>query len=363
LVVSVNAQGRQVVSASTPVSLREDLSAGGPLKKARVIVLPKWLVLVSLAGVGGSVLIMVYLLMLFAPSRNKVRRRLRHIEGFTSEQGAAALAEEQRGSAVVRAALELSEKAVQSKGNQNQIETSLDRAGMNLRANEWLLIRALATGGGAIGLSIIMPWYFGMIFGGFLGFAVPGLYRKLRAARRAKKFADLLPDSLQLMVSALRSGFSLPQAIDALVREGTEPVSSEFGRALSEIRIGAELEEALERCASRNGSRDLAWLVMAIRIQHEVGGSLSEVLETAVETMRERARLARHVRGLSAEGRLSAYVLIGLPVVLAAYMFAVRREYLEPLYTQPLGILMLIGAVIMLGVGSFWMIRVVKVEV
>ena len=92
-----------------------------------------------------------------------------------------------------------------------------------------------------------------------------------------------------------------------MVREGAEPVATEFGRALAETRLGGDLEDALERTAVRNGSQDLAWLVMAIRIQREVGGNLSEVLETAVETMRERARLRRHVRALSAEGRLSAY--------------------------------------------------------
>jgi tight adherence protein B len=102
---------------------------------------------------------------------------------------------------------------------------------------------------------------------------------------------------------------------------------------------------------------------MAIRVQREVGGALSEVLETAVETMRERARLRRHVRALSAEGRLSAWVLAGMPIVLAAFMFTVRREYLRPLYTTPLGLMMLVTAVLMMGVGIFWMTRVIRVEV
>ena len=140
-------------------------------------------------------------------------------------------------------------------------------------------------------------------------------------------------------------------------------MAGEFGRAVAEIRLGGELEDALERTAARNNSRDLAWLVMAIRIQREVGGNLSEVLETAVETMRERGRVTRHVRALSAEGRMSAYVLIGLPICLGLYMFLVRRDYVRPLFSTTLGLLMLVGAGIMLGLGTFWMSRVIKVEV
>jgi tight adherence protein B len=102
---------------------------------------------------------------------------------------------------------------------------------------------------------------------------------------------------------------------------------------------------------------------MALRVQRDVGGMLSEVLETAVETMRERGRLRRHVQALSAEGRLSAWVLAGMPVLLAAFMFTARREYLRPLYTTPIGITMLMSAVMMMVLGGFWLSRVVRVEV
>jgi tight adherence protein B len=165
------------------------------------------------------------------------------------------------------------------------------------------------------------------------------------------------------VVGSLRAGFSLPQSIDALVREGSEPVAGELGRALAETRLGGDLEDALDRVGQRNASQDVAWLVMAIRIQREVGGNLSEVLETAVGTMRERARLGRHVRALSAEGRLSAIILLAMPIVLGGWMFVFRREYLEPLYTRPLGILMLATSVLMIGVGGLWLRKIVRVEV
>jgi tight adherence protein B len=113
----------------------------------------------------------------------------------------------------------------------------------------------------------------------------------------------------------------------------------------------------------RNASQDMSWLVMAIRIQREVGGNLSETLETAVATMRERGQLVRHVRALSAEGRLSALILLGMPIVLGGWMFVFRREYLRPLYTEPMGIMMLGGSVLMICLGALWLRKLVKVEV
>jgi tight adherence protein B len=107
----------------------------------------------------------------------------------------------------------------------------------------------------------------------------------------------------------------------------------------------------------------MEWLVMAIRIQREVGGNLSEVLETAVATMRDRYRLVRHIRALSAEGRLSALVLLGMPIVLGGWMFVFRREYLRPLYTEPMGLLMLGGSIVMVIVGGLWLRKLVQVHV
>jgi tight adherence protein B len=110
-------------------------------------------------------------------------------------------------------------------------------------------------------------------------------------------------------------------------------------------------------------SKDMSWIAQAIMINQQSGGNLSEVLETATDTMRERARLFRHVRGLSAEGRLSAYILAGMPILVSAWMFYSNGEYLRPLYTEPLGMMMLGGGVFSLGLGCFWMSRIVKVEV
>nr|WP_275941273.1 type II secretion system F family protein [Planosporangium flavigriseum] len=347
--------GGATLTADTPVRL----AAGPALAAVPVPATPRWPLYVAVGGVGAGTLLAASIAMYLLVGRSAVRSRLRQLERF----GAAPAQSAREESSVLRAAVSASEQVIARRGNAARIEFDLDRAGIDLRPAEWILVRlgvALLAG---LFFALLLPWLVGLLLGGLVGWLATGVYRRLRASRRARRFNDELPEALQLVVSALRSGFSFPQAIGALVSEGDEAVAGEFGRALAETRLGGDLEDALLRTAERNASNDLAWLVMAIRVQREVGGTLSEVLETAVETMRERARLRRHVRALSAEGRLSAWVLGAMPVALAAFMFATRGEYLRPLYTTPLGVMMLVVAVVMMGVGVFWMTRVIKVEV
>ena len=133
------------------------------------------------------------------------------------------------------------------------------------------------------------------------------------ANRRAKKFEAVLPDVMMLVATSLSSGFSLLQALDSVARDAAEPAAKEFSRALAESRIGSDISDALEHVAVRMESENMRWAVMAIRIQREVGGNLADTLRTTAATLREREMLKRHVRALSAEGRLSAYILIALP--------------------------------------------------
>jgi Flp pilus assembly protein TadB/Mg-chelatase subunit ChlD len=362
LTVSVPAASGPLATTPVDVALHADSRAQKPLTAAAVSVgIPSIVYYLALAAIMLSLVVLLFAVTYRLLDRSKVRDRLRQLDRFTGG-GPDAVAHAD-GSALYRAALAVSDQAIRRRGEQNRIEDRLDQAAIDLRPSEWILLRVIATvTAGVIG-AVLLPWLFGLVVGAIAGFLLPDVYRRQRANRRANRFADLLPEALQLVVSALRTGFSLSQAIDALVKEGPEPVAGEFSRALAEIRLGGGLEDALDRVAVRNNSRDLAWLVMAIRIQREVGGNLSEVMETAVATMRERGQLQRHVRALSAEGRLSAYVLTALPVGVAAFMFAARGDYIRPLYTTFLGLVMLVTAVVLLGVGAFWFSRLVKVKV
>ena len=136
-----------------------------------------------------------------------------------------------------------------------------------------------------------------------------------KGRKRQDRFAAQLPDVLQLLVSALRSGFSLPQALDAVVQEADEPARSEFERLLAETRIGQDLAAAMKATAERMGSTDLEWVASAVDINRETGGNLAEALENVTTTIRgERYRLRRQIRTLTAEGRVSIKVLTGLPI-------------------------------------------------
>ncbi|MBC7077871.1 MAG: type II secretion system F family protein [Synergistales bacterium] len=148
-----------------------------------------------------------------------------------------------------------------------------------------------------------------------------------------------------------------------MAKDAPEPADKEFARALAQARIGADVSDALDTVAQRMDSENMRWTTMAIRIQREVGGNLAETLRTTAATLRERGYLRRQVRALSAEGRLSAYVLIVLPIGLMAYMTIVNFDYVSLLWTRALGIMMLIVAFILLVVGIFWMRKVVQIEV
>lgn len=361
MTVNATAGGRPL-SVTIPVSFAVDPRVAAPLSTADVTEPPRWL---YPAGAGTLLAAMVVALLAgFAPRPGVGAKRLAELDRFAAGRTEASRrAQTTLPVPVPAAALQFSERVVRSRGRYEKIATQLEQAGMRLVPREWLLVKV---GGAAIGLLVVgllVSPILGVLAGAPLGWGACGLYRKFKASRRIRHFEEQLPESLMLVVGSLRSGFSLAQALIALVRESPEPVSGEFGRALAETRIGVGLEDALERTAERVGSRDLSWLVMAIRIQREVGGNLAEIMETAVDTMRERARLRRHVRSLTAEGRLSAYVLLGLPIFLGGWMFLMRGEYVRPLYTEPLGIVMLVFAVIMVVIGAFWMSRLVKVEV
>nr|WP_246416038.1 type II secretion system F family protein [Nocardioides luti] len=245
-----------------------------------------------------------------------------------------------------------------------RISQRLQSAGSDLKAAEWLLLHtAIVVGAGVLGLLLgTGSLMIGLLFLA-LGLVGPWIYLGVRGSRRRKAFDTSLPDTLQLMSGSLAAGLSLAQSVDTIVREGVEPVASEFKRVLIETRLGVPLEDALEGVGERFESKDFAWVVMAIKIQRQVGGNLAELLENVAGTMREREYMRRQVAALAAEGKLSAWVLGGLPPAFLLYLVVANGDYVHPLFVTPIGIAMLIGAGLLLSVGVFWMSRMIKVEV
>jgi tight adherence protein B len=259
-------------------------------------------------------------------------------------------------------------KASQMLANNRSLEAKiakrLEGAASSLRPAEWLLLH----GGIAMATAMVFLLLSGgnvilLLVGLLAGAWLPWLFLGFKAKRRIKAFQAALPDTLQLMAGSLSAGLSLAQSTDTIVREGTEPITSEFKRVIVESRLGVPLEDAMEGVADRMESRDFEWVVMAIRIQREVGGNLAELLLTVAGTLREREYIRRHVRALSAEGRLSCYVLGGLPPAFLGYLALSKWDYVKPLFTTPIGYLLLGGMTVLLGVGVVWMSKVSKVEI
>jgi len=263
-----------------------------------------------------------------------------------------------------RTALELADRVARSHGLHERLTTRLARAGLSFTPSEWLLLQfGLAAVTALLFVVFGLPPVVAVLVGMTIGPILSHVFLGFRFSRRRAAFAAALPDTLQLIAGSLSAGYSLAQSLDGVVNQGEQPVSGEFGRALAESRLGVPIERTLEHVAERIDSEDFRWVALAVQIQHQVGGNLAEVLLTVAQTMRERVQLHRHVRALSAEGRLSAYILSGLPIAFALYLAVARGSYLRPLYTTHLGLGMIATGVVLFGLGALVMSKLIKVEV
>lgn len=246
---------------------------------------------------------------------------------------------------------------------EDRIHSKLDAGGLKLKPAEWLLLHAgIAVGSGLVGFVLTQNVLLTIILL-LAGAVLPWFYLSFKASRRIKAFNSGLAETLQILAGGLQAGLSLSQAVDTIVKEGSEPIASEFRRAIIEQRLGVEIEDSLETVAERMDSVDFKWVVMAIRIQREVGGNLAELLLNVSATLREREYLRRQVAVLSAEGRLSAWILGGLPIFFITYLTLTRPTYVAPMFHTQLGWIMCGMGIVMMTIGAFWLKKAVKVEV
>jgi tight adherence protein B len=235
----------------------------------------------------------------------------------------------------------------------------LERAGVKTRLQDFvLLVGVAAVVAGAVGLVLVGP-----LLGVALALATPLLVRvglNVLAGRRKSAFADQLDDSLQLIASSLRAGHSLLQALASVAQEAEEPTREEFARILNETRVGRELGLALDETAARMDSDDFSWVTQAIAINREVGGNLAEVLDGVGHTIRERNQIRGQVKALSAEGKLSAYVLMALPFGIGGFLAFSNPEYMLKFIDSAMGYALIGGSVVLLTVGALWLRKVVS---
>lgn len=255
----------------------------------------------------------------------------------------------------------LAERALQRGGRLSRLNIALERAGILLRPGEFLVLAGSAS---------LASLAVGMIFSGpmvgaalvaitLLGFRIS---LSIKRDRRQAAFVDQLGDTLQLLAGTLRSGYGVLQAIDIISREAEAPTSGELRRVVLENRLGRDLVEALRGVVERVESMDFEWVVEAIEIHQEVGGDLAEVLDAVAATIRDRNQIRRQVRALSAEGRLSAVILVLLPIGMALFISVTNPTYIAELTGSFAGRLMIGAGVFLMIVGGLWMRRVVDVE-
>jgi tight adherence protein B len=248
-----------------------------------------------------------------------------------------------------------------SAGRASGTRLLLEQAGSRMRPADYVFLVICATFTGAV-VGFILG---GLLMAVLLGVLVPvgaRMVLSVRTSRRRAQFEAQLGDTLQMLSGSMRAGHSLLRAVDAVAQEAQSPTKDEFSRIIGEVRLGRDLRDALLDAASRLHSEDFLWATQAIEIHREVGGDLAEVLDQVAETIRERTQIKGQVQALSAEGRLSAYVLIALPTGMFAYLSLFNGTYIQPLFTQPVGWIMLVVAIILLGLGSFWLSRVIKIK-
>jgi tight adherence protein B len=267
-------------------------------------------------------------------------------------------------------------KVVEQRDFGANLSRELARADLRLKVSEFLAIWAASTIGLPILfilLSVIIPTLGNpvvVIIGIPIGFLIPRFWLARRKAGRLNAFNKALPDTITLIANALRAGSSFLQAIELVVRESRPPISTEFGRVIREVNLGLPFEQAMENMVRRVRSDDLELMATAIAIQHTVGGNLAEILDSIAFTIRERVRIKGEIRTLTAQQRLSGYVVGFLPIGLAGFLFIAAPGFMDPMFKNPPEILGLPAGVIILAFGGFMMFigfmiirRIVDIEV
>jgi len=274
------------------------------------------------------------------------------------------------------AAISQLNKAVEQRDFGANMARNLARADLRLKVSEYLFI----WGATIVGIPIFM--FLGgfalpalqnpiiLLVGAVLGFILPRWYLRRRQGKRLNQFNKQLPDTITLIANALRAGSSFLQAIELVVREARPPISTEFARVIREVNLGLPFEQALENLVRRVSSEDLELMVTAISIQYTVGGNLAEILDSIAYTIRERVRIKGEIRTLTAQQRMSGYVVAFLPIALVGFLTIIAPSFMEPMLDPAVNVAGIPTGIILFAIGGFMMFigfmfirRIVDIEV
>jgi tight adherence protein B len=314
---------------------------------------PAGTVLVALA-IGGLVLL-GYLIVLSAQKAVWVKKRLEpHITPERVKK------QQRERMATVATIIRATERTLGNLKQFRWLSRVLERADLPLRAAEFAYI--ILGCGFAVGLlaglatGSVPAFFFALLIGG----AIPLGFVHMKARRRLGAFDNQLPDLLVTLAASLKAGHSFRQGIQSVVDEGMEPAAREFKRVLTDTQLGRPMEDSLSEMAERVGSKNFSFVITAVTIQRQVGGSLATLFDMVAETVRQRQQFARRIRALTAMGRMSAYVLVGLPFVLAAVLTLINRNFMAPLWQDHIGHMLIIVGLTMMAIGSAFLKKIVS---
>jgi tight adherence protein B len=243
-------------------------------------------------------------------------------------------------------------------------KTKLARANLKLTVAEFAVAHVLGAGGGFAVFYLLSPDVFGATIAGIIGFFAPRLYVGRLISQRLIAFETQLPDTLGLWVNALRSGYSVLQAMEAIARDAPEPTMTEFQRVVKEVQIGIDVPDALDHLLERVESPDLDLVITAVNIQREVGGNLAEILEVIGSTIRERIKLKGEIRVLTSQGRITGYLISFLPIGLALFLNLASPGYMGLLFeNRTCGWPMLGVGLALIGIGTAVIQKIVDIEI
>jgi tight adherence protein B len=258
---------------------------------------------------------------------------------------------------------QIGQRLAVASGFSGRLDEKLEQAGLPVLAGEFVALTVLAALGGGLTAALFLGNVIFVLMFAVLASIIPYFWLARALGKRQGLMVEQLADTLAILASSLRAGYSFLQALDTVSKEIGEPSAGEFQRVVAEIRLGRPVDDALLAMAERVDSQDLRWAVIAINVQRQVGGNLAEVLDIVAKTVRERAYLRRQVNVLSAEGKFSVVILAVLPFLILAYLAIVNPGYIEPLFTTTAGlVLMALGGTLM-GLGIWVMTRIIKIDV
>ena len=315
------------------------------------------------ALLSGMLAFLLFLLLIeyFTRGKTKISRKVRRYTGTTAEIDYA----DKKSDSIEKFMKFIRYMGLKVRGTPQTkvLEIKMQQAGLPLLGSEFLVIMGVvALAFGVLGMMFTLKIFYAVL----LAVSAPMLcflYLNTRIARRRVEFSNQLGDALSMMSNAMRSGFSFMQAMDLIAKEMKPPISVEFFKTIAEIRLGADAETALLNMGKRVQSSDLDLVITAVLIQRQVGGNLAQILDTIAGTINERIKMKREIKTLTAQGRMSGWVLAALPFTVGGLLSIINPGYLNPLFDEPIGRILVGGALVMEVIGFIIIRKIVTLDV